>query len=323
MITGIVASTPYGQPDGPTDWQPLDSGVFPGGAATNWVMLSSNNTDTLLLSGITAKFFRSVDSGGTWTALSLPAGESGYVRTCTWVSGTRWLAVGNATNNTAYYVSTDNGDSWTSKSYPYTPTTVTIFRVDSQDSTRVYALNGPSIYLSTDSGETFSATPLVTFSNSISGIVQNGSGSIVALINLNPVGQYSVSTNSGVSWGSQITLSSSYVYGAGVWNGTYWIMGAVNSAAPILYSATAGSGTWSTALADGDGAWSMQYNPVDGSTVSVGSAETTPISSRQSVTTWVSSPISGLTGTFLNVVAAGDYWVAAGGANIIRAPRAR
>lgn len=322
MIPGIVASSPPMQPDGPTDWQLIDSGVFPGGAATNWQMLAGNTTDTVLISGITAKFFRSRDSGGTWTAIALPTGESAYVRNCSWVSGTRWIAIGNS-SNTTYYVSTNDGDSWISKTFAFTPSGSTIFYVDETNRSRIYARNGASLYLSTDGGETFSGTALVTFTNNLAGLVQNGSGTLMALVNINPASQYALSTNGGASWGSQTALSASYVYASGVWNGTYWILGAANAAAPVLYSATAGSGTWATAVANVN-AWTMQYNPVDGSTVAAGSGSTTPISTRQSITTWVSSPVPGTSaGLYTTAAAAGNYWLAAGGAYLIRAPRAR
>jgi xyloglucan-specific exo-beta-1,4-glucanase len=283
-------------------------------------MLSSDGDKTVLISGLTAKFFRSLDSGQTWAALTLPPGETSYVRNCTWVSGTRWLAQGNS-NTGSYFISTDNGTTWASTTLPFTPGGVSQFYVDPANRTRVWITSGANIYLSTDSGTTFSATSTKTFTNTISRLMTDGLGKWIVLLNVNPVGQYSISTDNGSTWSAQQVLSSTQVYISGVWNGTYWVVGATNAASPVYYSAT-GTGTWQTAN-PGLGVWAMEYNPVDGSIVAVGDATTTPASSRQTITKWVNSPVAGLTGNYIRLCAVGNYWLACGGANVIMAPRAR
>ena len=321
MIPGIVAKGPDLNPNGPTQWTVVDGSAFPGGASTNWQLLMSNQTDTLFICGVGSKMFLSTDSGSTWSAVAQPVEETAFIRNGAWVSAQRWICAGNS-SSAVYYVTGNNGTSWLQKTFPFTATGSPLFFVDAAVRSRVLVSSGANLYLSTDSGDTFSSTPVTTFSNTVSYIASNGAGTLLALLNANPIGRYSISTDNGATWGAAQQISATNPYVSAVWNGTYWVCGTTSTTAPILYSATAGSGTWLTAVAN-TSCWSLEYNSVDGSLVAVGDVTTTPSTSRNSITTWVTSPVSGTSGIYLRSASAGNYWLAAGGGNVIRAPRAR
>lgn len=329
MIPGITASR-GGQPDGPTDWNTIPDEAFPGGGSSNWQYLSSNpNTGTIVLSGLGGKFFRSTDYGETWNILAPPGGEANFLRIGGWVTGNNWIAQGNA--NATYMTSSDDGATWTSRTWPFTPSGLSPIYPDPFTPGRVYAVNSSRLFVSTDSGVTFSATPLVTFSTTFVPVISPVDGTILALFNgqnVNPIvpSRFAVSTNQGASWTTPQTLmADGTTYNNGVFNGAQWVIGAPGTPGkPLKYSTDLA--TWTDIPGVNVSSWDMAYNDVDGSTVVVGDANITPMSSRESILTWVNSPVSpvppGVNPLYLNLTAAGDYWMAAGSA-VIRAPRAR
>lgn len=332
MIPGIVASAGIFQPNGPTQWTAVPDSAFPGGPSTNWQYLSSNpDTGAVVISGLGGKFFRSIDYGNTWTAIPGPGGEASFLRIGGWVTGLNWIAQGNT--NSTYMTSADDGATWTARTFPYTASGLTLMFPDPSTPGKVYGLNNLRLFVSTDSGVTFGSTPIFTFAGSVMLVISPVDGTILALQNGQDSGtiipsRYLVSTDGGVSWSTPQTLMANGVtYNAGIFNGTYWIIGSPKpapSTQPLKYSTDLTS--WTDITSTSVAAWAMGYNSVDSSTVVVGDATVTPLTSRQSVTTWVASPVTPPVGvsnpTHLKLTAAGSYWLAAGSSGVIRAPRA-
>lgn len=333
MIPGIMASVSLGEPDGPTNWNPVPDTAFPGGASTNWQYLSANpNTGVVVISGVGGKFFRSTDYGETWTPLTTPGGETSFLRIGGWVNGTNWIAQGNT--NSTYMTSSDDGLTWTPRTFAYTPSGLSPMYIDHFNEGRVYTVNSGNIYVSSNSGLTFSATPLKSFVTTSYLVISPIDGTVLALLNgvssptVTP-SRWSVSTDMGVTWSPlQTLMASGITYYTGVHTGTHWVIGspAVSpSTYPLKYSTDLVS--WTDIPDTAVSAWDMGFNAIDESTVVVGDAYVTPMTSRNSITTWVSSPVEPPPGVanplFLHLAPAGDYWLAAGSAGLIRAPRAR
>jgi hypothetical protein len=197
---------------------------------TNWASLASSADGSILYaSGGTTnyhKIFASTNSGDTWFETDQPATNSFYCL-ATSADGTRVVAArnlppntpANSTNDTPFFISTNQGASWTAFGEPTTNWTLSVaMSADGQFVVGGMMQRNPSkpgyVCLSTNSGNTWSsrqvptiyATPCVTATSDgrkLSVLISTNSDYINCLL---------TTTNAGLTWVTNTITDASLNY---------------------------------------------------------------------------------------------------------------
>ena len=182
--------------------------------------------------GTTNTAYVSTDSGGSWSAVTLPTSDNWHIPA---VSGST-IVISNAGSNIIY--STDNGASWSSSTLPMgtcyslaaTPTTILAFPGGGT----------ATLGISTNGGASWTSATLP-----VSGAWYGAISGSLAVAAIPSTTTSAYSTNGGVSW-TEVTLPVSYTWSSVGLAGSFAVLSATNSAG-YLYS-TNGGASWTTTI---------------------------------------------------------------------------
>jgi photosystem II stability/assembly factor-like uncharacterized protein len=233
LFAGTNDGLVYQSTDSGTTWQISESGL------SNGVEISSLafNNNVLFAGMYSLGMFCSFDSGQTWSQCSRGLSNTSVNA----IASTGDTVIAGA--NTGLFFSTDNGASWQSKLNGKTNYNTLSLFID--DSTLLASTQGgrnsPSLFSSTDWGETWSADTLINGYN-LSALTRSGPNLIAGGYPFNYSTGFFESTNEGMEWTQPKVSTDTEIVVLGIASIEATLIAATNVG---IYSSYSNGDTWS------------------------------------------------------------------------------